>query len=114
MDLPASGKPANIQGMLSETQDVLVNVLALQPLSGTKADVLALADVEIILDGVSITLHGVQLRANGQRTEVSLPRYRTPAGEWKAAVTLPEELRAPIADVVIAAALEAGIVREVG
>lgn len=100
--------------MISESLDVLVNVLALRPLSGTKADVMALADVEIVLDGVAIILHGVQLRASGQGAEVSLPRYRTPAGEWKAAITLPEELRAPIADVVIAAALEAGIVRERG
>lgn len=112
--MPASENPARIRGMISESLDVLVNVLALRPLSGTKADVMALADVEIVLDGVAIILHGVQLRASGQGAEVSLPRYRTPAGEWKAAITLPEELRAPIADVVIAAALEAGIVRERG
>lgn len=72
-----------------------------------------MADVEIIVGGVAIVLHGVQLRADGSGTAVTMSRYRNHAGEWKAAVSLPEELRGPVGDVVIAAALEAGIVREV-
>ena len=74
--------------------------------------VLALADVELILDGVSLVIHGVQVRADACKTEITLPNYRAPDGSWKTAVTLPDEVRGPMADVVIAAAMEAGLLVE--
>ena len=51
-------------------------------------DLLALADVELLLDGVAIVLHGVQLRADAQKTKVSLPCYRAADGNWKSAISL--------------------------
>lgn len=97
--------------MHSDSAEVAVNVLALTPCRGA-ANLLALADVEIVIGGVVLVLHGVQLRSNGRGTEITLPRYRNPAGNWSAAVSLPDELRGPIGDVVIAAGIEDGILRQ--
>ncbi|EME67523.1 hypothetical protein H261_23070 [Paramagnetospirillum caucaseum] len=71
----------------------------------------ALADVEVVFDGIEMTIQGVQVRADGKSTEVSLPKYRAPDGSWRAAIILPEEIKGAISDTVIAAGLEAGILR---
>lgn len=77
---------------------------------------IALAAVELVIDGVALTLHGLQVQrgrqAGAEATAVSLPRYRTPSGDGRSAITLPDELKRPIADAVLAACLEAGLVRE--
>lgn len=96
--------------MHSDSAEVAVSVLTLTPCRGA-ANLLALADVEIVIGGVALVLHGVQLRANGRKTEITLPRYRNPAGSWAAAVSLPDELRGPIGDMVIAAGLDGGILK---
>lgn len=98
--------------MTTETALVTARVLDLSPCH--HSDLLALADVEIVVAGVAFVLHGVQLRADTRRTQVTLPRYRATDGEWRAAVTLPEELRGPVGDVVIAAGLDAGILKDKG
>ncbi|BAE50987.1 hypothetical protein amb2183 [Paramagnetospirillum magneticum AMB-1] len=71
----------------------------------------ALADVEVVFDGVVMVIQGVQVRADGKSTKVSLPKYRAPDGSWKAAIILPDEIKDAISDTVIAAGLEAGILR---
>jgi stage V sporulation protein G len=71
----------------------------------------ALADVEVAFDGVEMIIQGVQVRADGKSTEVSLPTYRAPDGSWRAAIILPEEIKGAISDTVIAAGLEAEILR---
>ena len=57
---------------------------------------LALADVALMLDGVEITIHGVWVRADADRTEAALPKYRAPNGEWATAIMLPREVRGPM------------------
>lgn len=93
------------------TTTVQITVLNLAPMRGS-GNLLALADVEVLLDGVSIILHGVQVFATDQRTEVRLPKYRAPDGNWMAAITLPDEVKGPMGDAVIAAGIEAGVLRE--
>jgi stage V sporulation protein G len=93
-----------------ETSTATISVLQVTPIHAGR--VLALADVELILDGVSLVIHGVQVRADASKTEITLPNYRAPDGSWKTAVTLPDEVRGPMADVVIAAAMEAGLLVE--
>ncbi|EME68568.1 hypothetical protein H261_17738 [Paramagnetospirillum caucaseum] len=73
---------------------------------------LALADVSILMDGVEVVIHGVQVRADVNGTEVTLPKYRAPDGTWMTAISLPDELKGPMGDVVMAAAIEAGILME--
>ena len=93
------------------TTTVQITVLNLAPMRG-RGNLLALADVEVLLDGISIILHGVQVCATSERTEVRLPRYRAPDGSWMAAITLPDEVKGPMGDAVMAAGIEAGVLRE--
>ncbi|WP_234016236.1 hypothetical protein [Magnetospirillum gryphiswaldense] len=95
----------------SPDQIDLSTVLHLVPTQG-RGNLLALADVEVLLDGVSIIIHGVQVCATAERTEVRLPRYRAPDGNWMAAITLPDEVKGPMGDAVIAAGIEAGVLRQ--
>jgi stage V sporulation protein G len=93
-----------------ETSTATISVLQVTPIHAGR--VLALADVELMLDGVSLIIHGVQVRADASKTEITLPNYRAPDGSWKTAVTLPDEIRGPMGDAVIAAAMEIGILME--
>ena len=97
--------------MTTDTSTATISVFAITPTSG-HGDLLALADVELVLDGVVVVLHGVQIRANADKTEIALPRYRAPDGTWKAAVSLPDEVCRPMGDAVIAAGIEVGILRQ--
>jgi stage V sporulation protein G len=93
-----------------ETSTATINVLNITSVHAGR--LLALADVELLIDGVAIVLHGVQVRADGSKTEITLPNYRAPDGSWRTAVTLPEEVRGPMGDAVMAAGLEAGLLME--
>jgi stage V sporulation protein G len=94
-----------------DTTSVQITVLCLTPMRGS-GNLQALADVEVMLDGVSIILHGVQVCASAQRTEIRLPKYRAPDGTWKSAISLPDEVKGPMGDAVMAAGIEAGVLRE--
>lgn len=94
-----------------DTTTAIITVLGIVPVNAT-GKLLALADVELVLDGVAMIIHGVQVRADGTCTEISLPRYRSPSGTWMTAITLPDEVRAPMGDAVMAAGIEAGILKE--
>ena len=93
------------------TTTVQITVLHLVPTQG-RGNLLALADVEVLLDGVSIILHGVQVCATSERTEVRLPKYRGADGTWRAAISLPDEVKGPMGQAVIAVGVEAGVLRE--
>ena len=95
----------------TSTTTVQITVLNLAPMRG-RGSLLALADVEVLIDGVSIILHGVQVCATDQRTEVLLPKYRGADGTWMAAISLPDEVKGPMGEAVIAVGVEAGILRK--
>lgn len=87
-----------------------ISVIGLTPVRAGR--LAALADVALILDGVELIIHGVQVRADDGSAAVTLPTYRGQDGQWKPAITLPEEIRQPMGDAVLAAGLEAGLLRE--
>ena len=93
-----------------ETTTATITVLDIQPVQAGK--LLALADVEMVLDGISLVLHGIQVRADANGTKITLPNYRAPSGEWRSAISMPDELRGPMGVVVIAAAMVAGLLVE--
>lgn len=64
---------------VSDTVSVTVSVVSLTPVA-SKITLLALADVEIEVAGAVFTLHGVQLRADGEHTKVTMPQYRDLGG----------------------------------
>lgn len=107
----AASPPLGYDSSMSETTQALVTVLSLVPVSGG-GKLLALADVEVVIDGIQIVVHGVQVRGDGAGTEVTLPRYRAADGTWRAAVSLPEELKGSMGDVVLAAGIEQGILKQ--
>lgn len=97
----------------SETSTVSIVVVTINPVS-SGGRLLALADAEILLDGVAIGLHGLQVYADSSKTEIRLPKYRAPNGDWLPAISLPPELKEPLGDAVMAAGIEAGILKERG
>ncbi|WP_231920510.1 hypothetical protein [Magnetospirillum sp. XM-1] len=114
--LPAECKFAMIPIMdtpseeTTEVSQVNIELLDFTPMKNA-GSLLALADVALMLDGVEIIIHGVQVRADFRNTRISLPKFRASSGEWKPAITLPEEVRYPMADIIIAAGIEAGILQ---
>jgi stage V sporulation protein G len=72
----------------------------------------ALVDVEMQIAGVSFAVLGIQARnAPNGCTSVHLPTYRDTNGEWRPSVWLPEELREPLADAVLAFLVDEGLAR---
>jgi len=97
-------------GMNEAHSNVIISVVSFRPVH--RGRLLALADVELVIDGIQIRVHGVQVVADGNGTQVTLPKFRDADGEWRTAVTLPPEVKGPMGDVVLAAGLEAGVLRE--
>jgi stage V sporulation protein G len=94
----------------AETVQISIEVLLIQPMRS--GSLVALADLELSFDGIVFSICGVQLRADAKRTEVLLPKYRAPNGDWVAAIKMPDELREPMAEAVIAAGVEIGVVKK--
>jgi stage V sporulation protein G len=99
----------------AETALVTVTVLDVQAVP--KGQIIALAAVEIELDGVAFTINGLQVvrtreaSSGREATGVALPRYRAPDGQWRPAVDLPDELREPITTAILEHCCDRGITR---
>lgn len=99
----------------SETALVTVTVLDVQAVQ--KGQIIALAAVEIELDGVAFVVNGLQVirtrepASDREATGVALPRYRAPDGSWKPAIDLPVELREPITTAILEQCCDKGITR---
>lgn len=84
-----------------EAETTAVNVAVLQVERAYAGRLLALAEVEIEIDGIVIVLHGVRVVDLGPRSlGVEPPAWRAGA-QSRAAISLPEELTATIADAVL-------------
>lgn len=86
--------------------DIRCTLLSIKAVAAGK--LLALADVELDFGGVPVEIKSIRLEREPNGTSVRLPIDR----EGRALVVLPEEVRQAMADVVLAGALEAGIVVE--
>ena len=72
----------------------------------------ALVDVEVQVAGVTFDILGVQARRLPDGgTVVCLPTFKDEGGAWCPAIRLPEEVRAPLADAVLAFLMEEGLAR---
>jgi len=70
---------------------VSITVLSVTPTRAGK--LLALASVELVIDGVPLTIHGIQaLRVEPIGTKIELPKFRASTGEWQTAISLPDDL----------------------
>ena len=90
---------------------VSITVLSVTPTRAGK--LFAFASVEVDIDGIRVTIHGIQaLRAAAPvGTRIELPKFRGPNGEWQTAITLPEEVRGPIGDAVLGELIERGLAK---
>lgn len=69
----------------------------------------ALVDVEMEIAGVAIVIFGLQARRLPHGgTSIHLPTYKGADGTWQPAIALPEEVKAPVADAVLAHLIEEG------
>jgi stage V sporulation protein G len=60
-------------------------------------------------------VHGIQAVRDPEGTRIELPKFRDGTGTWRSAVTLPEAIKGPIGDAVLAALVERGLAtRRVG
>ncbi|EME71927.1 hypothetical protein H261_00070 [Paramagnetospirillum caucaseum] len=81
--------------------------IAITPVSGC-GRLLALADVVIEIAGIEIIINSVRVEADSNGTAVRLPVDR----QKRPLVVLPDEVRNALGDTVLAAGIEAGILKE--
>jgi stage V sporulation protein G len=91
----------------SSSSTVSITVLSVTPARGKK--LFAFASVEIDIDGVQIGVHGIRATHEPGGTAIELPKFRDAAGIWRTAITLPEEVRSPIAKAVFDELVERGL-----
>jgi stage V sporulation protein G len=87
---------------------VLITVLSVIPARAKK--LFAFASVEIDIDGIQIELHGIRASHVGSASAaIELPKFRDADGVWRTAITLPEEIYAPLARAVLDELVERGL-----
>jgi stage V sporulation protein G len=90
------------------SRTVLITVLSVTPVRAGK--LFAFASVEIEIDGVRLEIHGIRAtRVTPVGTKIELPVFRDATGVSRAAITLPEEVRGPVGDIVLDALIERGL-----
>lgn len=102
--------------MENETSaSAIVNCTVLDIKEVRKGRLIALASVEIDVDGIVFVLDGVRIfryRAVGNVQDlagVSAPQYRDERGVWQSAVQLPPEIEAVFSDAVMRRCNELGV-----
>ncbi len=88
---------------MSESATVTFAVFGMERFSGL-GRLVGLAEVEVVVDGVPITVQGIRiLQRPGGGLAAEPPRFRHPDGRWIPSVGLPQAL----SDAIAAAVLEA-------
>ena len=95
---------------MSETESVQITVAAVRPVAGRS--IFAFIDVELVIAGVSLTIHGIQARHVAPHgTSIHLPTYRAEGNAPRIAVTLPPELVATLGDLILEDLVARGIAK---
>lgn len=90
-----------------ELSTVSITVLSVTPARANKP--FAFASVEIDTDGVQIAVHGIRAMREPWGTAIELPKFGDGGGVWRTAITLPEEIRSPIARAVLDELVDRGL-----
>ena len=96
---------------------VSCRVLNLAPVRVGK--LVALASVELSVEGIAFEIHGIQVISTRSdrglpATAIGLPMYRSADGRWKHALTLPKELEEPVSRLVLDECVERGLLNRTG
>jgi stage V sporulation protein G len=87
---------------------VSITVVSVAPAHAKK--LFAFASVEIDIDGIQIGVHGIRaMRVGSAAAAIELPKFRDADGQWRTAITLPEEVYAPLARAVLDELVERGL-----
>jgi stage V sporulation protein G len=113
--LPVESEPSPFdcereQSSATEDPDTLpvhCECISISAIPGNKR-LLALADVMIDISGGVISINGIRIEREANGISVRFPIDR----DGRALVSVPDEVREALADVVIAAGLEAGVLAE--
>jgi len=82
---------------MADTSTVTFTVIDVERVEGA-GRLAALAAIEIVLDGVALTMQGLRVLRHNNRITTEAPRYRNPrTGQWRPALILPDELGRAIA-----------------
>jgi len=100
-----------------DTEMVAITVTSVRPVQ-TKS-LYAFCDVEIVINGVALAVHGIQVRHGRQAgrgcditgTSICLPTFKDETGTYKPSVSLPPEIRERIADLLLEYLLDLGVSR---
>src|ERR671919_3036603 len=83
--------------MDASTSTVTFTVTDVERVEGA-GRLIALAAIELELDGVALVVQGVRVVRQSTRIDTEAPRFRDPrTGQWVPALILPDELRRAIA-----------------
>ncbi len=91
------------------TTSIGLTVLAVEPVHRSKLFALISAEVEI--EGIIVIVHGIQAVRETVNIRIEMPRFRDGNGAWRSAVTLPDEINAPLATAVLEALVERGLAK---
>lgn len=95
---------------MSETEPVHITVAAIRPVAGRS--IFAFIDVELVIAGVSLTIHGIQARHVAPHgTSIHLPTYRAEGNAARIAVTLPPELFTTLGDLILEDLVARGVAK---
>lgn len=95
---------------MSETEPVQIIVAAVRPVAGRS--IFAFIDVELVIAGVPLTIHGIQARHVAPHgTSIHLPTYRAEGNAPRTAVTLPPELVTTLGDLILEDLVARGIAK---
>jgi hypothetical protein len=89
-------------GTVSDAVRVTFTVTELRRLHSA-GNLLALASITIDLDGVELTMSGIQIvRLPTGRLQCKAPHHRLPTGQWVPSIVLPDELEIAIGREILA------------
>jgi stage V sporulation protein G len=96
--------------ILDDTTQVTFTVSNARPV--TSKTIFALVDVEVQIAGIVFGVMGVQARCEADgRTSIRLPTFKDSGGTWRPAIGLPDEVRVPLAEAVLAFLVEEGLAK---
>ena len=91
------------------TASIGLTVLTIEPVDRSKLFALISAEVEI--EGIAVIVHGIQAIRDVRNVRIEMPKFRDGDGAWQSAVTLPDEIKAPLAAAVLHALVERGLAK---
>ena len=96
--------------MLADTTPVTFTVSNARAVASKT--IFALVDIDVQVAGIIFGIMGVQARRepDGQ-TSIRLPTFKDSGGTWRPAIRLPDEVRLPLAEAVLAFLIEEGLAK---